>query len=85
MNNLNLDKRKFKILKALLSQAYHSLLESDDDALYALANSMDLEKDIDELTEDEYNDICDALVVEIDQIIGILKRSEKTFNYSMIF
>lgn len=82
INKICLDTKKFNILLSMTNY-FLSNIEEDDYYLFYLANSF-LEKDIDDMEEDEYNDCMEDMVKSLLQIKEILIRSRKNFNDKMI-
>jgi len=82
---VGLDNIKFRILESLVVAAQENILEWQDDYFVSmLNNSMFGEKDIDEMEECEYDNLCDKIAKELSDLLTILNRSKQTFNSKMI-
>tara|TARA_B100000579_G_C22772090_1_gene824526 strand:+ start:981 stop:1253 length:273 start_codon:yes stop_codon:yes gene_type:complete len=89
MNNtlISLDPCKFKILITLVNYIKNSAYEEDDYYLYLLHEANyngKVDKNFDDLEEDEYNKYCSDLIKNLTDIEVILKRSKENFNSRMI-
>ena len=83
INKICLDTKKFNILLSMTNYFLSNIEEEDDYYLFYLSNSF-LEKDIDDMEEDEYNDYMEDMIKNLSQIKEILIRSRKNFNDKMI-
>lgn len=80
-----LDKKKIRILEGILSNFYDNLKDEDEICLSIINNCFFSKKDIDEMSEDEYNELYKESCKELKDILYIINRSKQIFNSRMIY
>ena len=83
--NNGLDETKFDIIKSLVSYVLDQIKHEDDHYMQLMCYTKKMDTFVDEIEEDEYNELYESFLKDLNNILSILNRSEENFNKRMIF
>ena len=83
--NNGLDESKFDIIYSSIRHILDQIKEEDEYYMQFMCYAKKMDKFVDELEEDEYNELYSKFIKDLDDILSILDRSSDNFNKRMIF